>query len=88
MEATVTLSDGSRGTLTPRSLLFTPADWNVSQLVTLDTNTPGFGSIDSRTFFVQLTLQSSDARFDGMRPRIQARGPPGTAQNTWHLSVR
>lgn len=80
VEATVTLSDASRGTLTPRRLLFTAANWNVTQSVTLDTNTPGFGSIDSRTFFVQMALRSSDARFDGMRPRIQARAP-GNAEH-------
>ena len=43
------------------------------QVLWLDTGYSAWATTDSSDFYVDLALRSTDARFDGKRPRLQVR---------------
>ena len=73
VQATVGISDDSRGSVTPSQLTWTPATWQKSQIVTLAVTDYIWQTVEAGEFYITLLLQSTDSNFDGRRPRVRVR---------------
>ena len=85
VSASLSLSDGRRGKVTPSRLAFSAADWDAPRAVVVDVRDSLWAEVPSTVvassptsssssgvvpLFLDLSLSSSDASFDGARPRV------------------
>ena len=85
VSASLSLSDGRRGRVTPSRLAFSPSDWDLPRAVVVDVRDSLWAEAPSTVvassptssassgvapLFLDLSLTSADASFDGARPRL------------------
>ena len=85
VSASLSLSDGRRGKVTPSRLAFSAADWEQPRAVVVDVRDSLWAEVPSTVvassptsssssgvapLFLDLSLTSTDASFDGARPRL------------------
>jgi len=85
VSASLSLSDGRRGKVTPSRLAFSASDWETPRAVLVDVRDSLWAEVPSTVvassptsssssgvapLFLDLSLSSADASFDGARPRV------------------
>ena len=69
--ATLALSDGSRGRVSPARLTFGPGDWAAPRAVSVDARGSLWGDPSPPPLWLTAELTSDDVTFDGTKPRLR-----------------
>ena len=68
--ASLSLTDGARGRVSPSKLTFTPNDWSAPRPVTIDVRASLWADASPPPLALTADLASDDITFDGAKPRL------------------